>query len=536
MTDDAITIREALEADVEPIRQVFIAVYGHDYPYRRFYDPEWLKRSIFSDDILTLVAELDGEIVGTASVVYSAGARSDFVGEFGRLVVHPDARGHHVGTRLMQGRIEFARQRLHAGIVENRTAHTFSQQIAEHHGFAPVGFLPLKHCFVHGERESIAMYVRHFGPALELRRANPRVVPEAHSLAFQALQACGLPDDVIVDGQSSAYPGSKAFDVETFESDKMAPLLRIERGRVHQREVYGPIRLHYGFFKLADRNASYLVARDGEDGPLAGAIGYLHDEWERSIRVFELIARSDDAPRFLIEALLDEAREWGVEYLEIDVNAHAPRMQRTLIELGFHPAAYIPALVFDRVDRVDIVKMIRLMVRPDIGQPALTPDAQAYADLVMQPFREQTVLPRIEEAMDRVALFDDLDVEQRRAVGALGELARIREGETLFTEGESAQRMYLTLEGRIGIRSGGERVGVVEAGEPLGEVALLAGNMHSADAIAVTDGLIATIEKSDLEALVRRRPDVGVVIYRNLAIALGKKLRRADQSLVDAPS
>ncbi len=535
MSDEMIIVREADETDVDPIRQIFIAVYGHDYPYRRFYDVDWLKKSIFSDDILTLVAQLDGQVVGTASVVYSAGARSDLVGEFGRLVVHPDARGHGVGTRLMEGRIEFARERLHVGIVENRTEHPYSQKIARRHGFSPVGFLPLKHCFVQGERESIAMYVQHFGPALELRRGHPRVVPEAHSLAYHALQACDLADDVIVDGESSAYPGGRQFHVDTFESDTMTPLLRIERGRVHQREIFGPIRLHYGFFKLADRNASYIVARDGEDGPLVGAIGYLHDEWEKSIRVFELIARSDDAPRFLLRSLLDEARDWGVEYVEIDVSAHAPRMQRTLIELGFHPAAYMPALVFDEVERIDVVKMIRLLVRPDVGELALTPEMEVYAELVMDRFRGQTVLPQIEEAMDRVALFDDLDLEQRRAVGALGQLARVAEGETLFAAGEAAERMYLPLEGKIAVRSGGEHVGVVSSGEPLGEVALLAGGPHSAEAIATGDGLVATIERAELEALVRRRPDIGVVLYRNLANALGRKLRRADQSLVETP-
>jgi hypothetical protein len=37
------------------------------------------------------------------------------------------------------------------------------------------------------------------------------------------------------------------------------------------------------------------------------------------------------------------------------VSAHAPRMQRTLIELGFLPVAYLPALVFHDVERLDVV-------------------------------------------------------------------------------------------------------------------------------------------------------------------------------------
>jgi len=34
--------------------------------------------------------------------------------------------------------------------------------------------------------------------------------------------------------------------------------------------------------------------------------------------------------------------------------------------------------------------------------------------------------------------------------------------------------------------------------------------------------------RDDLQDLVRQRPDIGVVLYRNLARGLGEKLRRAD--------
>ena len=77
--DGAVKVREAVEDDVERVRDIFRAVYGPDYPYQRFYDTHWLKKSIFSDDILTLVAEADAGVIGTASVVYSAGARADFI-------------------------------------------------------------------------------------------------------------------------------------------------------------------------------------------------------------------------------------------------------------------------------------------------------------------------------------------------------------------------------------------------------------------------------------------------------------------------
>ena len=38
---------------------------------------------------------------------------------------------------------------------------------------------------------------------------------------------------------------------------------------------------------------------------------------------------------------------------------------------------------------------------------------------------------------------------------------------------------------------------------------------------------VAERHRRDLEDLIRRRPDIGVIIYRNLAVGLGDKLLRS---------
>ncbi|MBH0194688.1 MAG: GNAT family N-acetyltransferase, partial [Nitrospira sp.] len=114
-----IRVREAREEDVGQIREIFLAVYGVDYPHRELYDELWLKRSVFTDDVLILVAEdtESGRVVGTASVLFDFGAHSDLVGEFGRLAVHPDYRRLQVGKLLMEKRLEAIQNRLHVGLV-----------------------------------------------------------------------------------------------------------------------------------------------------------------------------------------------------------------------------------------------------------------------------------------------------------------------------------------------------------------------------------------------------------------------------------
>ena len=391
----SVVVREAVESDVAAIRDIFHTIYGEDYPYTQFYDELWLKRSVFTDDIVMLVAVDDDsdEILGTASVVFDIGAHSDLIGEFGRLAVSPAARGRGVGKALMRARVRYIESRLHVGIVENRAIHPFSQRISRTHGFQCIGFLPMKHKFHH--RESISLWMRHFGHALSLRRNHPRIVPEAHALAHLALERCGLPPDPIVDENSLAYPSETTFDVDDLTTEGFPSLVRIERGRVRNRELFGPMRLQYGFFKLTAKRARYLIARPAGSSVVAGAIGFVWDDVDLAIKVFELIVRDENAIRFLLDQLLEEGKNLGAEYVEVDCSAYAPRMQRTLIELGFLPIAYVPAMVFHQVERLDVVKMAKLLVQLDLGPLELIPESEVVADLVVDAFARKSVLPSI---------------------------------------------------------------------------------------------------------------------------------------------
>jgi CRP-like cAMP-binding protein len=62
-------------------------------------------------------------------------------------------------------------------------------------------------------------------------------------------------------------------------------------------------------------------------------------------------------------------------------------------------------------------------------------------------------------------------------------------------------------------------------------VSFLNGTAHSASALARTETEVGILTRDRLEALVRRRPDIGTIVYRNLASGLGRKLRRADQQV-----
>jgi GNAT superfamily N-acetyltransferase len=527
-----ITIREATGADVPAIREIFLACYGTAYPYPQYYDEQLLTKLVYSDDTLLLVAEDTDtrRVIGTASVLLEVGAFSDLVGELGRLAVHPEARHRGVGQRLMRERLLRVQDRLQVGMVEARVAHPYSLKIAEANHFSVVGFLPQK--MLLGRRESLALLVHYFGNGLELRNNHPRIIPEVYPLAHLAMEHCALSLDAIVDEESPPYPSADAFDVQELTTEGYSALLRIERGRVRHREIFGPMRLHYGFFKLQARKSSYLIAR--EQGRIAGAIGFTLDPVEKVARIFELITLHDEVIRFLLSELERLCRvNWGMCYIEVDVSAYAPRMQRTLIELSFLPAAYVPALVFHEVERLDVVKMVRLLVPPEAGPETLTPRARALADVVLRQFQSRSVLPLIAQAVHGLALFRGLNIEQVNRLAGVCTVSTFEPGDLIFREGEIGRDMHLVLEGEVSIGINGTSlpVGVVHKGECLGEMALLTAAAHSATAAARTRVELAVLRHQDLVELVRLRPDIGLPIYKNLAVGMGEKLKRLDVAL-----
>ena len=92
-------------------------------------------------------------------------------------------------------------------------------------------------------------------------------------------------------------------------------------------------------------------------------------------------------------------------------------------------------------------------------------------------------------------------------------------GRALFMSGEAAEHLYFVRTGRLGVVRREEAqdqqfVGIIKPGEPVGEMALLAGTSHSASAIALRDSEIFSLPRSVFFAEARRRPDLMAELAR----------------------
>lgn len=92
-------------------------------------------------------------------------------------------------------------------------------------------------------------------------------------------------------------------------------------------------------------------------------------------------------------------------------------------------------------------------------------------------------------------------------------------GEPLFAAGDEADQLYLLRSGRLGVfrRVEGQppqMLGIIRPGEPVGEMALIAGSPHSADVVALRDSEILAIPRDAFFEVARTEPEVMIHLSR----------------------
>jgi hypothetical protein len=250
----------------------------------------------------------------------------------------------------------------------------------------PLGFLPMAYQMTW--RESFFIHGQLFGNGRLLREPGSVVIiPEVEPLAKLSLKNLGLDDSVAVQAKVKAYPSSGNFDVKPLTGEAMVRLLKIEHGRYVEPEIFSALQADMGYAQLRSRKADYLVAQTGEH--ILGAVGFHFEEHDKTVRLIELIGEDDAAQGTLLRMAVESAEQkYNAEVLTCDVNAESPRLQQSLLEMGFLPAAYIPGMVFHRTHRPDVVKMMKLRVPWDLGPMELTEISREYFDLVAPAFEK----------------------------------------------------------------------------------------------------------------------------------------------------
>lgn len=112
---------------------------------------------------------------------------------------------------------------------------------------------------------------------------------------------------------------------------------------------------------------------------------------------------------------------------------------------------------------------------------------------------------------------------------------RYHPGEMMTRQDDLEAHLMILASGRGEIRAYAEEaIYFLRPGMPFGEVSLIDEKPRSATVIAVEESDVVCLPAEDLRALISERPDVGVILLRNLARVLCSRLRASNQQLAAA--
>jgi CRP/FNR family cyclic AMP-dependent transcriptional regulator len=116
---------------------------------------------------------------------------------------------------------------------------------------------------------------------------------------------------------------------------------------------------------------------------------------------------------------------------------------------------------------------------------------------------------------------------------------RVPPGGLVFAEGEPARSMFIVRDGELEIckrgRNGAEFcLAVLQRGDCVGEMSLIDIQPRSATARAVDSATLCVIDQQQIARLYQTDLEVYTLLVLNIAREISRRLRRADQVLVDA--
>ncbi len=131
-------------------------------------------------------------------------------------------------------------------------------------------------------------------------------------------------------------------------------------------------------------------------------------------------------------------------------------------------------------------------------------------------------------------LFSALDAEAASALRASLTETTVARGETLFSEGEPGDRLYVIVDGKVKLgqtSSDGREslLGVLGPGEMFGELSVFDPGLRTSTAVALTDAVVLGLGHDQLRIWLTGRPEVAAALLQ----ALARRLRRTNEAMAD---
>jgi NTE family protein len=134
--------------------------------------------------------------------------------------------------------------------------------------------------------------------------------------------------------------------------------------------------------------------------------------------------------------------------------------------------------------------------------------------------------PPTPHVLEGVEIFEELGTAERVGLARELSIVSLRRGEILVRQHEIADALYVVVTGRFAVSIDGSQAPIAELGpgQPVGEIAFLAGGVRTATVTALRDSLVLRLGRAEFEELSSKSPS----IWRALTIALARRVAKAN--------
>jgi CRP/FNR family cyclic AMP-dependent transcriptional regulator len=525
----SIQIRKATANDADKWSQLLKEALGSDPVAEQVYHLSFVAAQLIGHGVEeTWVAEVDGKLCGSISILASGPHNINPVANVGRYLALPEIYRTGAAEALLNGISESCLRHKQIAVMRVPASDHPQQELLERLGFVCVGFQPLKHlCMV---REGMLFYARVSTPAPIARLPISQPLPQITELAWAVLSGLELPPPEMLHNGLTGYPlvtdavieesTAAAFDAAKLQAQAAMPPV----------EISGYYSRGLGVLRVAtDTPLRVLLARRG-DNVVAG-ISYYFDEQDKCARLVDAFATDNLSTGALLNRVVKLTQDkLSAVYLEVDFLVSAPRILKSAEQIGFVPVAYLPG--FYNLDGcgVDLVKMVKLNAVYTLDNVKLTAQAQTIVEIVDRNFQDQKVGLAVINLLRGLRAFEGLGDGELAKVARLFVQKLYRPGEKVFKRGDASNEAYVVMRGQVDIHleENSMPIASIGAGAIIGEQGLLDGSPRNAFGVASQPSILVVVQREAFNMLVQTEPHLGMAVMRNIATDISAKLRKAN--------
>lgn len=134
--------------------------------------------------------------------------------------------------------------------------------------------------------------------------------------------------------------------------------------------------------------------------------------------------------------------------------------------------------------------------------------------------------------LKRIEFFSDLNTLELTSISKLSERASYKAGETVVSEGEPCDAIYIVKDGSVRVMKADQLLITLDAGSPVGEISFVDKGFRSATVVADTDSTLVRLRVPALEDMLKKDKDLSIKVYRAIAQTLCQRLRDANETLL----